>query len=235
MITMVTCNWQPFQGEDLPKQGFTAEIARQALNRKGHTFKLIFRPWARAVDQAKKGNYVALFNPWKNKDNENDFYFSNEILGKGDGHFLDLPDSKLSNIAPKDLRGKIVGYIRAYPVSSELIQLFESGTVKNHVVSGVTQLIKLLRSGRINLILENYHVAEHNFKISFPGQVFDLKIVGKDLVDGSLYIGWSKILPGTKELRDEFDAAILEMRMDGSIDKIKKEFGIVDFNFPHAK
>jgi len=75
MITMVTCNWQPFQGEDLPKQGFTAEIARQALNRKGHTFKLIFRPWARAVDQVKKGNYVALFNPWKNKDNENDFLF----------------------------------------------------------------------------------------------------------------------------------------------------------------
>jgi ABC-type amino acid transport substrate-binding protein len=43
-----------------------------------------------------------------------------------------------------------------------------------------------------------------------------------------LYIGWSKKVNGTKELRDEFDTAIREMRKDGTINKIRKEFGIDD-------
>jgi ABC-type amino acid transport substrate-binding protein len=37
-----------------------------------------------------------------------------------------------------------------------------------------------------------------------------------------------KKVNGTKELRDEFDTAIREMRKDGTINKIRKEFGIDD-------
>mgnify|MGYP001942282196 CR=1 FL=1 len=223
---MATVDWQPFQGKDLPKYGFTAEIARQALARKGHTFDLKFMPWARAVEEVKAGKYHALFNPWKGTDNEKSYYFSKEIMGSGDGHFLALADSKLHNLGPDGLKGMRIGFVRAYSVSDELSALFKSGDVKRTEVEKVNQLIKMIRAGRIDIILENQLVAQHVFKTHYPKQNFDLKIVGKDLIDGSLYIGWSKKKFGSKKLRDDFDAAIGEMRNDGTIEKIMEEFGV---------
>lgn len=223
-ITMATVDWQPFQGQNINQQGFTAEITRQALERNGHILSLNFIPWARAVEDVQKGRYHALFNQWKNKDNQNDYYFSNEVFAAGDGHFLTLAQDNFSVKKLDDLAGKTIGIVRAYPVSDELTALIDQGIVKKYEVSSVVQLIKLLRLGRIDIILENELVAKYNFRSYFPTQHYDFKTVGKDLIDGRLFIGWSKSVAGTQVLRDQFDMTIRAMRKDGTIDKIKREF-----------
>ena len=233
-ITMATTDWQPFQGEDLPQYGFTVAIAQQALERKGHTMTIDFLPWARAMRAVKEGKYHGLFNPWKNVDIEHDYYFSQEILAHGDGHFLAMPTNEKHGLSPEDLKGQVVGFVRGYPVSDELIALFESGAATKREVTTVTQLIKLLKFGRIDVILENYLVAQHHFKSEWPDQTFDLKVIGKDSVDGSLYIGWSKQKTDFKTLRDDFDDAIREMRKDGTIEKIRQQFGIDETNIHSA-
>jgi polar amino acid transport system substrate-binding protein len=226
-INMATVDWQPFQGTDLHKQGFTVEITKQALARKGLVLNLSFVPWARAEKDVKSGRYHALFNQWKNKKNENDFYFSTEVFAAGDGHFIGLRNSELTVNKLEDLTGKTVGFVRAYPVSDELEVLISTGVIKKYEVSNVVQLIKLLKLGRIDVALENKLVIQHNVKTYLPQDTHSLKVIGKDLIDGSLYIGWSKQVSGTRALRNEFDAAIREMREDGTIDKIKQEFGMM--------
>jgi polar amino acid transport system substrate-binding protein len=47
-ITMRTLNWEPYDGEELPRQGFFTELVGTAFERAGHQVKVEFMPWARA-------------------------------------------------------------------------------------------------------------------------------------------------------------------------------------------
>lgn len=225
-VHMATTDWQPFHGQDLPRYGYIAEIASRAFERKGHTLILSYIPWQRAMLEAKEGKYHGLFGTWKNEDIIDDYYFSQEIMGSGDGHFLVLNDSDLYGIFAEDLIGKTVGFVRGYPVSDELIALIKSGRVAIYEVNDVIQLLKMISLGRIDVVLENYLVAKYIFEREYPDRSFDLRVAGKDYVDGGLYIGWTKEKEGIESLIRDFDDAIRSMRLDGTIEKIEREFGV---------
>ena len=66
---------------------------------------------------------------------------------------------------------------------------------------------------------------QESFKKKYPGQKFNLKKVGSDFFNGQLYMCWSKKYPGIKKIADDFDTHLKAMKADGSVDKIKKEYG----------
>lgn len=226
VITMATGEWPPFYGAKLPKQGVVSEIARQALKATDHEFIINFMPWARAMHEVKKGTYHGLFGCWVNEQVKKDYVVSKEIIGSGDGHFLVQKDNMLSGLTPEDLDGKVVGIIRNYPVSETLKGLFEHGKVVKKEVSQLEQLYGLLELKRIDVILENYQVAKYHFLKIFPGKEFNLKIVGKDNIDGGLYICWSKNKVEIKAIAQAFDRAVRQMRSDGTLNNIEQTFGL---------
>ncbi|MEH6346225.1 MAG: transporter substrate-binding domain-containing protein [Bermanella sp.] len=226
-VHMVTVDWSPFYGRDLPKQGFITEIARQALESRGHELKITFMPWKRAMLLAKKGEAHGLFGCWINDEIKPDYYFSKEIMGNGDGHFLAPLNSAWHDLVPEKLVGRRVGIVGGYPISDILNALFKSGKIIKNEVSRVNQLLDMINArNRIDLILENYQVAKFHFEKINTGQVFPLKIVGKDYVDSGLYICWTRKILGMKILRNEFDDAISEMRRNGKIKKIEDSFNL---------
>jgi len=229
-VTVATGEWPPFFGRKLDKGGYVTEIARQALNRKGYTLEIDFFPWKRAMHLTKNGQYQGLFGCWVNDEFRKSYLISKEIMGSGDGHFLSptATDGPI-DLRPEDLIGKKVGMVRGYAVSEPLGKLFDSGQVIKVEVSQVKQLLEMVRwEGRVDIILENYLVAEYASKKYFPEIDFELKKVGKDYIDGGLYICWSNTGVVTPDMRSDFDEAIGEMRKDGTLLKIMKEFGIED-------
>jgi len=229
-VTVATGEWPPFFGRKLYKGGYVTEIARQALNRKGYTLEIDFFPWKRAMHLTKSGRYQGLFGCWVNEEFRESYLISKEIMASGDGHFLSpaAADGPI-DLRPEDLIGKKVGLVRGYAVSESLGRLFNSGQVIKVEVSQVKQLLEMVRwEGRVDIILENYLVAEYASKKYFPENDFDLKKVGKDYIDGGLYICWSDTGVVTQGMRSDFDDAIGEMRKDGTLLKIMKEFGIED-------
>ncbi len=227
-ITMATVEWPPFFSSELDKGGFVSEIARQALHRKGYTMEIDFMPWKRAEYLTRNGDYNGLFGCWVNNDIRKNFSVSTEIMASGDGHFL-VPSSVEGpvDLQPEDLAGKKVGIVRGYAVSESLGELMNSGTIVKFEVSRVKQLLDMIKwENRVDIILENYLVAEYYHKKYFPGSGCQLKKVGKDALDGGLYVCWSNSGNVAQEVRRDFDDAIREMRKDGTITGIEKEFGI---------
>ena len=229
-VTLATGEWPPFFGRKLYKGGYVTEIARQALNRKGYTMEIDFFPWKRAMHLTRNGRYMGLFGCWVNDEFRKAYLISKETMASADGHFLSptATDGPI-DLRPEDLIGKKVGMVRGYAVSESLGNLFNSGQVIKVEVARVKQLLEMIRwEDRIDIILENYHVAEYTSKKHFPEIDFDLKKVGKDHIDGGLYICWSDSGVVTQGLRSDFDDAIGEMRKDGTLLKIMKEFGVED-------
>lgn len=229
-VTVATGEWPPFFGRNLHKGGYVTEIARQAFTRKGYTMEIDFFPWKRAMHLTRSGQYLGLFGCWVNDEFRESYVISKEIMASGDGHFLSpAAAGGPIDLRPEDLIGKKVGMVRGYAVSESLGKLIKSGQVIKVEVSQVKQLLEMARwEDRIDIILENYLVAEYTSKKYFPEIDFDLKKVGKDNIDGGLYICWSDAGVVTQGMRSDFDDAIGEMRKDGTLLKIRKEFGIED-------
>ncbi len=226
-VRFITVDWPPFFAGDLPKGGFTVEIARQALKRKGHTMEITFAPWKRATFATRKGEYHGLFGCWLNNEYRRNFNASQEIMANGDGHFLALQGTNSYHLRPENILGKRVGIVRGYAVSETLDALFTSGKVTRVDVNRVTQLLNMIQlKDRIDLILENELVVKYNFKRSYPGRVYNLEVVGKDHIDGGLYICWSKNHKDTDRFRLDVDEAIQAMRKDGSLKRIQAQFDI---------
>jgi polar amino acid transport system substrate-binding protein len=226
-VKFITVDWPPFFAGDLPKGGFTVEIARQALSRKGHKMTITFAPWKRAAFSTRKGEYHGLFGCWLNDEYRTNFNASEEVMANGDGHFLALQGDNYYNLRPENILGKRVGIVRGYAVSETLEALFASGQVTRIEVNRVTQLLNMIQlKDRIDLILENESVIKYNFKRSYPGRVYNLEVVGKDYIDGGLYICWSQNHKDSDKFRLAFDEAIREMRKDGSLERIQAQFDI---------
>ncbi|ANW25516.1 hypothetical protein BA953_15630 [Vibrio coralliilyticus] len=178
-VTMVTDEWPPFFSEYLPKNGVSSEIVREALARKGYTLELVFVPWARAMEMTKEGKSHALFGTWYSDEIKDDFYFSKQTIGNGDGHFIASEYSGVGSITLGTLSGHTIAFVRGYPISSELRALIDSKQVKVYEVTRIEQLFKMHESGRVDLILENYHVAKYRYNQLHPNKRFNYKKWGK--------------------------------------------------------
>lgn len=226
-VKFITVNWPPFYGSDLPHNGFVAEIAREALRRKGYTMALDFAPLKRAKHLTRRGEVHALFGCWNSLENRTHYNMSKTSLANGAGHFLALKGDNIRNVRPEDLQGKRVGIVRGYSTSKQMQSLFESGKVARVEVSRVKQLLDLMQvGGRIDLVLENVLVAKHVFQQHYPEKTFSLEVVGEDYIDGGLYICWAESNPEAHKMRVDFDEAMQTMIDDGSIQRIEARFGI---------
>lgn len=224
-VKVITVDWPPFYARDLPGNGFVTEIAREAFKRKGHTLDITFAPLKRAKHLTRKGEFHGLFGCWINDISRSHYNISKAKLASGDGHFLALQGSNLRGLQSDDLTGKRIGIVRGYGVSDKLQAMFDSGEATRVEVSRIKQLLNMIQlKGRIDLILENELVAEYEFKKSYPGRKYNLETVGKDDIDGGLYICWSKNNEAADKFRPVFDEAIKEMHSDGTLQKIKSQF-----------
>ena len=54
-ISMLTVDWAPHYGSALPEQGLTTAIVKAAFKAGGHSSKVEFIPWERALAEVEAG------------------------------------------------------------------------------------------------------------------------------------------------------------------------------------
>ena len=54
-ISMLTVEWAPHYGSDLPEKGLTTAIVKAAFKAGGHSSEVDFIPWARALKEVEEG------------------------------------------------------------------------------------------------------------------------------------------------------------------------------------
>lgn len=226
MIRITSIDWAPFYGSKLEKDGVVSEIAREALRRAGHTVTYNYMPWKRAMSEAARGQkYHALMGCWYKKEREKSFAFSKETMMDASPHFLAPKDSTISISKPSDLNGLTIGIVRGFAISDPLKKLFKSKRSTHFKVNRKKIFFKLFKKQRVDIVMDNIFVIQESFRKNFPGQKFNLKKVGSDFFNGQLYMCWSRKYPGIQKFVDDFDFQLKGMKVDGSIQKIKKNFG----------
>lgn len=225
-ITIVADQWCPYNCD--PKDsnpGILIEVAKYALGKAGHTIDYSNVPWARAIEDARAGKYVAIVGAYK--DDAPDFVFSEKgIMPSSNDFFVKAGTSwKFDGIS--SLEGISIGTIRDYSYGEEIdkyIETNQSNPVKVQVTSGddaLTKNIDKLLAGRITAVIEDAAVMNYELKQSGKsGQIVQAGTFGGD----DVYVAFSPKNPTSATYAKLMTEGLAELEANGELAKIKAKY-----------
>lgn len=220
-VVLCTLNWEPYYGENLPRDGFFTEIVRTAFERAGHSVKVEFMPWARAMLEVEQGDRDVLLGAYYSEERARTYIASDPIYTDEVG-LVALEDLGLRRFESlRALSDYVIGHGRGYSVS----EAFDSADYldKEPEESQVLNLRKLY-AGRIDLIAGSF--ASIRYLADDAGHDVDrLVFLEPPLDENTLHIMISRAIPDGEQLLADFHQGLREIRADGTYDAILEEMG----------
>ncbi|MDZ7750054.1 MAG: transporter substrate-binding domain-containing protein [Halofilum sp. (in: g-proteobacteria)] len=220
-VVLCTLNWEPYYGENLPRDGFFTEIVRTAFQRAGHSVTVEFMPWARAMLEVKQGDRDVLLGAYYNEERAQTYIASDPIYTDEVG--LVALDS-LGRSRFDSLRGftdYTIGYGRGYSVN----EAFDNADYldKEPEESQVLNLRKLY-AGRIDMIAGSF--ASIRYLANGEGHDVDrLVFLEPPLNENTLHIMVSRAIEDGEALLADFHEGLAGIRADGTYERILEEMG----------
>ena len=221
-VVMCTLNWEPYYGEELPRDGFFTAIVRTAFDRAGHDAQVQFMPWARAMLEVKQGDRDVLLGAYYNEERAETYIASDSIYTDEVGIVTreSLVDIREFD-SLRDLSEYTIGHGRGYSVNDE----FDNADYLNKEPekSQVLNLRKLY-AGRIDMIAGSF--ASIRYLANREGHdVDELVFLEPTLKENTLHIMVSRAVEDGDELLADFHEGLRSIREDGTYDRILEDMG----------
>ncbi len=219
-ISMLTVEWAPHYGSELPEQGLTTAIVKAAFKAGGHSSSVDFIPWARALKEVDEGKADIVMGAYHNKDREQTYIFSDPI------YFLELgliarPGLGINRYESlRDLTPYSIGISRGFANSEE----FDSANyLDKHVATYPNLNIRKLFRGRIDMAVMNfdlfrYEAKKEGFCIS------DVEFMEPPLETHGLYLMASRNIDDGEQIIEDFNRGLDQIRRNGEFDRIVGRF-----------
>ena len=230
-ITLAADRWYPYNGEpgDTPP-GYMIEIARIALEKKGHIVSYKIMPWERALSRTREGSDTCLIGP--SKDDAEGFIFPDIHQGVFEELVYKLHDDPWEYSGPQSFEGKRLGVIQGY-IYADDITVFLADREKSKLVHRSTgkyaleQNLLALKEGKLDLVLGSRQVVNYRLK----KQQWQAEIVegNQTSVPVKLYIACSPAIPQSGEYVALISATTKKLRQSGELDIILKKYGMTDW------
>jgi len=221
-VRLVTVDYPPYYGPDLPNQGPIAEIVVTAYGKVGYRVDVEYMPWVRAMDEAKAGDADGLLGGWHSEEREKWFVFSDELPGN------ELCFYKRKGTAPEaftsyaDLTSYTIGTVRGYRNPPE----FDAAPLQTDAAhSDKVNLIKLA-NGRVDLVLIDRAVAEFLLRTELAQYADRLEPVLPPIEKPPLYVLVSKKADDYEKKLNAFNEGLKILESSGMIRSIMKRHGI---------
>lgn len=215
-ISMLTVEWAPHYGSELPEQGLTTAIVKAAFKAGGHSSEVDFIPWARALKEVEEGQADVVMGAYHNKEREQSYIFSDPI------YFLQLgliarPGLGVSAYKTlHDLAPYSIGISRGFANSEE----FDAADyLDKHVATFPNLNIRKLFRGRIDMAVMNfdlfrYEAKKEGFCIS------KVEFMEPPLETHGLYLMASRQIGDGEKIIQDFNRGLDTIRKNGEFDRI---------------
>jgi len=215
-ISMLTVEWAPHYGSELPEQGLTTAIVKAAFKAEGHNSAVDFIPWARALKEVEVGNSDVVMGAYHNNEREQAYIFSDPI------YFLQLgliarPGLGVSEYKTlRDLTPYSIGISRGFANSEE----FDAASyLDKHVATFPNLNIRKLFRGRIDMAVMNfdlfrYEARKEGFCIS------NVEFMEPPLETHGLFLMASRQVADGEKIIQDFNRGLDKIRKNGEFDRI---------------
>ena len=221
-LRLVADPWPPFNDQTLLNNGVASDLVTTDLNRAGYTTSYVQVPWERAVRGLQQEIYDVLINAWYTDERAVFGHYSQPYLINRI-RFLQRKGSQIKFTQLPDLYPYSIAVVRGYAYSSEFDQ--DSRLSKVGVV-GFEVGARMLHARRVQLTLEDELVARFHLSRSLAGIRDQLEFLPQPLSENGLHILISRKHPQHRQIADDFNKAIEDMRADGSYAQIFLHHGL---------
>lgn len=222
-VVLSTTAWVPYIGLGLPGQGYVAEVAREALARSGHSLRLVFLPWARAVHMARQGKFDGYLPEYDSPEMQREFLFSAPFPGGPLGFFKRRTTPMLQSLELDDLKPYRIGVVRGYVNTPQ----FDARTDLNkHYANDDEANLRMLLAGRIDLMLTDMYVGWRLARRHSPEAAADIEFVQPPLARKDLHVCFTARLPQAETLRRQFDAGLRQLAREGTLARLRAKHGL---------
>ena len=229
VVRLATLDWEPYIGQKMPDQGYTAALIREAFKDQGWDVKIEFYPWARALHLARTGAVDGLMPEYFNPSRKLEFKYSEAFPGgplvlykrRGDTIAFSVDPVAQQDAALRALKAKRFGVVRGYlntPVFDAASYL-----TKEEANDDATNLRKLVY-GRIDLAVIDRRVAEHLIRTQYPDYGSKIEPMSPALADIPLYIAFSLRSRQQPKALAAFNRGLAAMQKDGRIDALYERY-----------
>ncbi len=224
--------WLPYTGEQKEgKQGYLIEIAKSIFEPLGIRIEYKTMPWARSIEQARKGNIQAIAGAYKS--DAPDFIFTQRPQGHLKEYFYVLKDNPWRYLNLLSLESIALGVINGYSYGDEIdryIQKNKDNPKRIQSISGEIALstnIAKLQKKRIEAFIEgktvlDYYLKDRNLKI-------DLIEAGLNTTH-DVYIAFSPLNLNSKKYTQLLEEGVQKLRTTGKLKKILDSYGVTDWD-----
>jgi polar amino acid transport system substrate-binding protein len=219
-VQLVSTEYPPYMGAALPNGGITLDIVTRAFRRAGYEPTVTFRPWARALDEAKDGQYDGVVFVWRSPDREKWLAFSDALPTNQIG-FYKLKSERIPFRTLTDLRPYLIGVGRGYvnPPAFEAAGL----NTENGLDDG--ENLRKLAAHRLDMVLIDRGVAAYLLRGSLARFADDLEWVDPPIEEQVQYLGMPLDRPGYQAKLAAFNRALASLYADGTVKSLVTELG----------
>lgn len=215
-------DWAPYSYVAADKEtilGFTPQILKAAFESQGIQVKFRPVPFARCIDEVRKGKALACFDSVLDNETKAQFIHHKTPLFVSKTGVWALANSKESNVKLKDLEGQKVGVTLGYqyPPAFEMNDKIQKDTSPTEL-----SVLHRLALGRVK-----YGLAYENPALLLIKKTKDLsgklKMVGV-LSTEPIFVSFSKIHPDGQKYADLLEKGLQVIKKNGTYDRLETEF-----------
>lgn len=220
-VSVTTGEWVPYVGELEVGYGKTGSLIGEACKRAGYECDIVFMPWKRAWEVAKKGDAEATIVWVGSEDRAEEMHPSQTPIAFDVSSVFYNKNSlkeppKISEW--KDLENyKVVG-VRSYYYT----QKAEEAGVEVHKVNSADLAWKMLALGRADIYVSNEVVAELEMEKYIKDSRANIAKLDDSIVKKPMHIFYSRVNEDAKEFRKRLDAVLADMEKNGEIESYYK-------------
>lgn len=216
---MVSNEFPPFVGQNLPQQGFYPALVRQVLAEQGQKLELHFQPPARAHASVAAGEFDAAFPFLRTPARERELLFSEPLLQVRSFLFV-RADSTISGLA--DLGGLQSCHLRDSNQPEPVQRLVNAGSVSVVRVGQMVQCFEMMARGRVDFVALSDYGGWAAAQQSSAG-LAAFKRIGTPLALGSLHLVWPRQDARAPARAAAFNAALADLRRRGVVQQLERE------------
>lgn len=229
-ITVRADSWPPYNDEPKSsKPGYMIEIIEEIFSSQGHEIDYQLMPWPRSLDSVRKGNYDAVVGT--DPAESPDFVYPANPLGVSHNGFYVKKGSTWKYAGIDSLKQVRLGIIDGYGYTPALDKYIEENKGRKIFAAtgdaALPQLLKMLKAGRLDVVLENSSVMSHNLQENqLTNDIINAGLAEQKL---DIFMAFSPAKESSKEYRRIFDEGLVELRDNGKLRKILSRYGLKDW------
>lgn len=208
-VRMATLEWPPYAGENLPGQGASIMVAKEAFAAVGIELKVSFYPWKRAVDHGLNMNGFIGYLPEYDADRLDMVCHLSERMGDSPLGVVERVDEPLEWEKVEDLGVYTLGVVDGYVNTPRFDTLMNLGVLDVEKVTDDATNIRKVQGGRIDGAVMDRNVFFYlaDTEDTIRRERYLVRFGPRLLADNGLYACFRKT-PDGKRLRDAFNRGL---------------------------